>query len=208
MTSMEPFEVYRSYLALKLHFTTDKYDVIKQQGRVRASKQSFFKRTDLFSIKKIATDYSDKEVVDFLVANFVSGDRWGGVFDSEAKATYLAWKKRMEDITYTFTNEIDKMILYCEKKNIKFDNLFLNSTGQHPLFFKMYLRKIVSIETLVILNKLNNFVDTLDLELSNDLLWPDTSRIIKKYSPFISINKEKYDGLIRTRLGHSFGTPC
>ena len=70
MTSMEPFEVYRSYLALKLHFTTDKYDVIKQQGRVRASKQSFFKRTDLFSIKKIATDYSDKEVVDFLVANF------------------------------------------------------------------------------------------------------------------------------------------
>lgn len=206
MTLMEPYDVYRSYLALKLHFTTDKYDVIKQQGRVRASKQSFFKRTDLFAIRKIAEEYSDKEVVDFLVANFVSGDRWGGVFDSESKSNYVSWKKRMESISYTFTNEIDKMIAYTEKNNIKFDDLFLSNAGQHPLFFKMYLRKSLSIETIVILNKLNNFVEKLDDVLSSDLLWPDTTRIIKKYSPFLTINKEKYATIIRTRLGYSFGT--
>ena len=205
MICMEPYDVYRSYLALRLHFTTDKYDVIKQQGRVRASKQSFFKRTDLFSIKKIAQEYSDKEVVDFLVANFVSGDRWGGVFDSEARENYLAWKRRMESITYTFTNEIDKLILHCEKLQKKFEDVFENS-NQHPIILKLYLNKKVSIETLVILNKLNNFADKLDLLLSSDLIWPDTSRIIKKYSPFISIDKEKYAAIIRTRLGHSFGT--
>lgn len=205
MICMEPYDVYRSYLALRLHFTTDKYDVIKQQGRVRASKQSFFKRTDLFSIKKIAQEYSDKEVVDFLVANFVSGDRWGGVFDSEARENYLAWKRRMESITYTFTNEIDKLILHCEKLQKKFEDVFENG-NQHPIILKLYLNKKVSIETLVILNKLNNFTDKLDLLLSSDLIWPDTSRIIKKYSPFISIDKEKYAAIIRTRLGHSFGT--
>ena len=68
---MEPFEVYRYYLALRLHFTTDQYDVIKQQGRVRASKNAFFKRKDLMSIQKVAKTYSDKDVVDFLIANFV-----------------------------------------------------------------------------------------------------------------------------------------
>ena len=93
MICMEAFDVYRSYLALRLHFTTDKYDAIKQRGRVRATKQSFFKRTDLFNIRKIAETYSEKEIVDFLVANFVSGDRWGGVFDSEAKHNYLDWKR-------------------------------------------------------------------------------------------------------------------
>lgn len=203
MINMEPFDVYRSYLALRLHFTTDKYDVIKQQGRVRASKQSFFKRTDLFAIRKIAETYSDKEVVDFLVANFISGDRWGGVFDTEAKENYLAWKKRMESIKYTFTNEVEKMATFCEKENITFDDLFVINKSQHPLFFKMYLRKVISIETLVILNKLNNYTERLDKELSSDLMWPDTSRIIKKYSPFLTIDKEKYVTILRTRLGCS-----
>lgn len=203
MITMTPYDVYRSYLALKLHFTTEQYDVIKQQGRVRATKQSFFKRTDLFAIRKIAETYSDKEVVDFLVANFVTGDRWGGVFDLEAKSNYVDWKRRMESISYTFTNEIDKMIAYSEKENISFDDLFKNNAGQHPIFFKMYLRKTLSIETLVILNKLNNFVDNLDNTLSSDLMWPDTSRIIKKYSPFLTIDKEKYGKLIGARLGRS-----
>lgn len=206
MTLMEPFEVYRSYLALRLHFTTDKYDVIKMKGRVRASKQSFFKRTDLFAIKKISEEYSDKEVVDFLVANFISGDRWGGVFDTEAKQNYIAWKKRMESITYTFKNDVDKLINYSEKHNIDFNDIFISKNNQHPIFFKLYLRKTLSIETLVILNKLNNYINELDKVLSSDLMWPDTSRIIKKYSPFVTIDKEKYGELLRTRLGCSFGS--
>ena len=198
---MEPFEVYRSYLALKLHFTTDQYDVIKQQGRVRASKQSFFKRTDLFSIRKIANDYSDKEVVDFLVANFVSGDRWGGVFDSEAKTTYFSWKKRIESITYTFQKDLDKIAFEAEKIGATNYSFLMSFNNQLPKIVNMYLRHDISIETLVILNKLNNYTDELDKLLSDNIIWPDVSRLIKKYSPFLNINKQKYDDIFRTRLG-------
>ena len=123
MICMEAFDVYRSYLALRLHFTTDKYDVIKQKGRVRATKQSFFKRNDLLSIRKIADTFSEKEVVDFLVANFVSGDRWGGVFNSEAKSNYNDWKRRIESMTYTFTNDIDKLVFEIEKRQINFNDI-------------------------------------------------------------------------------------
>tara|TARA_R100001086_G_scaffold201403_1_gene117587 strand:+ start:314 stop:922 length:609 start_codon:yes stop_codon:yes gene_type:complete len=199
MICMEAFDVYRSYLALKLHFTTDKYDAIKQRGRVRATKQSFFKRTDLLNIRKIAEKYSEKEVVDFLVANFVSGDRWGGVFDSEAKHNYLDWKRRMEAMSYTFKNDIDKILFNCEKNNYKFDDVFYSDTN-HPIILRMYLGKHISIETLVILNQINNYTDRLDEKLKNDLVWPDVSRIIKKYQPFLNIEKERYVRILKDRL--------
>ncbi|NDA16984.1 MAG: hypothetical protein EBY99_04810, partial [Burkholderiaceae bacterium] len=148
MITMEPYEVYRAYLALRLHFTTPTYDVIKQQGRVRASKQSFFKRKDLFAIKKISQEYSDKEVVDFLVANFVSGDRWGGVFDSEAKETYLDWKRRIESITYTFDKDLSTLSRIMEKNDIEFPILFQPINNNHPAILKLYLKRSISIETL------------------------------------------------------------
>jgi hypothetical protein len=198
---MAPFEVYRYYLALRLHFTTDSYDVIKQQGRVRATKNSFLKRKDLLSINRVAETYSDKDIVNFLVANFVSGDRWGGVFDVEAKDRFQGWKKRIESISYTFKKEIDKAAAYADKLGITFNQLFYCNHGQHPFIIKMYLRNDISIETLVILNKLNNFTDQLDLDLKDDLVWPDTSRIIKKYSPFLEIKKDKYNEIYRRAIG-------
>ena len=199
MICMEAFDVYRSYLALKLHFTTDKYDAIKQRGRVRATKQSFFKRNDLLNIRKIADKYSEKEVIDFLVANFVSGDRWGGVFDTEAKHNYFDWKRRMEAMSYTFKNDIDKIMFNCEKNNYKFDDVFYSDTN-HPIILRMYLGKHISMETLVILNNINNYTNRLDNVLKNDLVWPDVSRIIKKYQPFLKIEKEKYVRILRERL--------
>ena len=198
---MEPFEVYRYYLALRLHFTTDSYNVIEQKGRVRATKNSFLKRKDLLSIRRVAETYSDKDIVDFLVANFVSGDRWGGVFDVESKERYQGWKKRIESISYTFKKEIDKAVTYADKLGITFNQLFYCNHGQHPFIIKMYLRNDISIETLVILNKLNNFTDQLDLDLKDDLVWPDTSRIIKKYSPFLEIKKDKYNEIYRRAIG-------
>jgi len=200
MICMEAFDVYRSYLALRLHFTTDKYDAIKQRGRVRATKQSFFKRTDLFNIRKIAETYSEKEIVDFLVANFVSGDRWGGVFNSEAKSNYNDWKRRIESMTYTFTNDIDKLVFEIEKRQINFNDIFVNGNN-HPILLKMYLRRDISMETMVILNDINNYVDILDKNLDNDIIWPDVSRLIKKYSPFLDIDKEKYGSILRRRIG-------
>ena len=201
MISMTPYDVYRSYLALKLHFTTDQYDVIKQQGRVKTSKQAFFKRKDLFAIKKLSETYDDGEVVNFLVANFVSGDKWGGVFDIESKKNYVGWKNRIESISYTFDKEIQLVVDCCDYYKLEFKDAFV-IIKTHPIILKLYLKKAVSVETLVILNKINNFTDRLDAILKDDIMWPEVSRIVKKYSPFLNINKEKYESIIRARVGH------
>ena len=198
---MEPFEVYRYYLALRLHFTTDQYDAIKQKGKVRASRQAFAKRNDLIAIRKIAETYSDKDIVNFLVANFITGDRWGGVFDTEAKERFMLWKKRIESLSYTFEKEISYLQLQMEKQSKPFDYVFAPSKNEHPYILKSYLRRTTSIETLVILNNFYNFVDNFDKEYYNDLMWPDISRIIKKYSPFLNVQQEKYNGILRRAIG-------
>ena len=43
---MDPFEVYKSYLAFKNHFTKEKYYYFKYGGRSRASETAFNKRND------------------------------------------------------------------------------------------------------------------------------------------------------------------
>lgn len=200
---MDEFSVYKMYLALKLHFTTDKYDAIQQRGKVRASRQAFAKRNDLYSIKKVSKTYSDEEVANFLVANFVSGDRWGGIFDSEAGERYLDWKRKMESLGYIFSNEIDRITTDLENNNKSFSEAFKNSNGQHPYIIRSYLRKDISIETLVILDKVYPFLDNFDIEITDKILWPDISRLIRKYKPFLKFNEEKFNGLLRRRIGHN-----
>jgi len=175
--------------------------VIKQQGRVRATQQSFLRRRDLLSITRVAESYSNKDVVEFLVANFISGDRWGGVFNVDARERYIDWKKRVESMAYTFEKEIGAAVLYAEKNKIVFTDLLQSINGQHPPIIKMFMKGTVSIETLVILNKLGNYINKLDIDLKDDLVWPDTSRIIKKYSPFLNFSREKYDAILRRAIG-------
>lgn len=198
---MDEFSVYKMYIALKLHFTTDAYDVIKQKGRVRASRQAFAKRTDLFSIKKISKNYSDEEVANFLVANFVSGDRWGGMFDTEAGQRYTLWKKKIESLSYNFSQDLDNLIQECEDSGIDPKTIFVVSKGQHPYIIKAFLRKTIGIETLVILERLTGFIKIFDAEVNDTIVWPDISRLIKKYKPFLVIDMEKYDAIFRRRLG-------
>lgn len=193
---MDAYEVYRYYLALRLHFTTDTYDVVKQRGKVKASKQAFLKRKDLFAIRKIADTYSDKEVVNFLVSNFVSGDRWGGVFDTEAKDRYIDWKKRIESLTYLFDKEVNVISNFCSNKGIDFEQVFVSEKNQHPYIIKLFLRKDISIETLVILECMFNYTSRLDEALATDLVWPDVSRLIKKYKPFLEVNLNKYTKIL------------
>lgn len=199
---MDAYEVYKYYMALKLHFTTDKYDIIEQKGKVRASRQAFAKRKDLFAINKVAKTYTDEEIANFLIANFVSGDRWGGIFDTNARETYLQWKKRIEGLSYIFINDIDCILLELEKNNLNFDSIFKCQKNEHPYILKAYLRKDICIETLVILDKLFSIVKLFDSTIDDTLVWPDISRLMKKYRPFLKIEREKYDRLLRERVGY------
>ena len=197
MMNMDALKAYRYYLALRMHFTTDRYDVIKHKGRIKVNQQSFLKHERMY--QRLAKQYQDDEIVNFLVSNFVTGDKWGGVFDAQANDNYLSWKKRMEALSYTFKSDMQKILQGLNLISFDEATVFSVQKNQHPYIIRAYLSKIISIETLVILNKLYNFCDKFDLEVEETFVWPDISRLIKKYSPFVRIKKDKFSELI-TRL--------
>lgn len=186
---MDPFEVYKLYLALKLHFTTEKYDITKTRGAVKASEKAFLKRKDIIAMRKLARDYKKKEVIDLLVANFVSGDKWGGMFDAQASEVYKEWKARKVRRDYQFEQDVELIKIEMEKQSIS--DPFVADQGQHALVYRLYLGKKITIESLVSLDKLFQF----SYKGDDDIFLEAINLLIRKYRPFVKLtDKMRYVG--------------
>jgi hypothetical protein len=69
-----------------------------------------------------------------------------------------------------------------------FDILFKVGEGTHPKLVKAYLGKKVSLETLVILEKVLHYREKFDAKISETYIWPKVSLLIKKYEPFLEVD--------------------
>ena len=63
---MTPFEVYTKYIALKNHFSQERYDYFTYGGKVRAKESSFEIRKDKYFFYKLS---KHKDIENFLLAN-------------------------------------------------------------------------------------------------------------------------------------------
>ena len=194
---MEPFEVYKVYLALKLHFTTKSYDITKTKGAVRAKKETFLKRKDLTSIRKMARDFKRSEIIDILVANFVSGDKWGGIFDAGLLETHKKWLTSKQRMLYNFSTDLDNILFRMEKDEVK----SAIHEGGHPLIFRMIMGRDINLETVVMLEKLRPFVS----EYKDDFVLEDTCLLVSKYKPFVRFDKEKINSQHEEKLISIYG---
>jgi hypothetical protein len=191
---MMPFDCYKNYIALKNHFTRDNYDYYKYCGKSRASLQSFYKRKDRFWFEKISRQKTDKEIEEFFVSNFVScsdpESLWIGEIIKNGESSYTEWKKKIQSLSYLFKEESQK--LFSENK---FEDVFNCSKG-HPPLLKMFLSGKISLETMVIYDKIFLFGNNFDKRL-NDPVWETVSRRVKKYNPFLNIDVPRYKKILR-----------
>ena len=191
---MTPFQVYIEYLALKSHFSNEKYDYFKYNKKVRASVASFNKRSDKYWFEKTSRKYNDKEIVDFLVSNFVAADNpqsiWIGHIINSGERTYAEWMKTNQSLTYIFKEQSEELF-----SETKLENVFDCSKG-HPIVLKKFLSGKISIETLIIFDKIFLFGNSFDEKLL-DPVWEMVSLKIKKYSPFLQINTLNYKKTLR-----------
>ena len=192
---MMPADAYRCYLSMKNHFTKDKYDYHKYRGKVRATNEAFYKRKDRFWFEKLARNKSDQEVVDFFVSNFITctdpSKLWIGELIKDGEGRYVEWKKRNQSLSYIFKEETESVF-----SNGDFDSMFAIDGTRHPQILKEYLRKNISIETLVILNQILGFRENFDSHLK-DPVWETVSMRIKKYSPFLNIDVQRYKQILK-----------
>ena len=189
-----PFETYQTYLSMKSHFTNRKYDFFKYGGKSRATMTSFNKRKDKYWFEKTSRKYSEEEVLDFLLANFVNADTpqnlWIGEIINSGERTYAEWMRRKQSMTYIFKEQSEKLLLESD-----LEKLFRCSKG-HPIILKKYLGGEVSLETLIILEKVFSFVKDFDKKLT-DPVWETVSMKLKKYLPFLNINVFQFKKVLR-----------
>ena len=180
-----PADAYRCYLALKNHFTIDHYDYIKYRGKTRASNEAFYKRKDRFWFEKFARQKNDKEIEEFFVSNFIYATDpstvWIGEMIKEGEGRYQEWQKKVQSLTYVFKEETESVF-----ENKKIDDMFDCSKG-HPPILKIYLRGDISLESMVIYDRILGYGKDFDKRLK-DPVWETVSRKIKKYSPFLNID--------------------
>ena len=88
---MKAIDVYLMYCALKAHFQGD-YDYHKFSGQTKIKRQSFYKRKDRIFFVRLSTKYSDKEILNYLVSNFIQ-DRSGYIANFNDK-NYEDWLQK------------------------------------------------------------------------------------------------------------------
>ena len=189
-----PYETYQTYLSMKSHFTNPKYDFFKYGGKSRATVSSFNKRKDKYWFEKTSRKYSDQEILDFLLSNFITANNpqnlWIGEIINSGERNYSECMKRQQSLTYLFKEQLEGLL--SEKK---LDEVFDCSKG-HPPILKKYLGGDLSLETLIILEKIFSFVKKFDKTIK-DPVWETVSLKVKKYIPFININMVYYKKILR-----------
>ena len=201
---MNGFEIYKVYLAVKLHFTSknQSYDFHKHGGRTTARLETFTKRRDRYFFHKLSQSYDDTNAVDYFVSNFVTNTNlWvGDIIGNSGDENYREWSKRIEALHYYYEQDIDYLLERMSANDMSFDDIFTVQNGQHPPILKMVLAKRISLETFVILEDLLSFSERLNKEISETVLWPKLYDRIVRYRPFLHYNITKYRITLRNKL--------
>jgi len=184
------FDVYKTYLAVKLHFASDTYDYYKYDGKVNAKLDTFTKRKDRYFFHKLSTRYAETDILDFFVANFLADSkRWiGNLLANDGRDVYLDYKKRKEAFTYHFKQECGTIASDLGRRNISFNDGFIPINGQHPRVLRLLIQRKISYQTAVVLDHFLGFTKNWDKEITEKVVWPEISLKVTRVKPFVNFN--------------------
>ena len=201
---MNGFEVYKVYLAIKLHFTSKRktYDFHKHGGRTTARLETFTKRRDRYYFHKLSKSYDNNSIVDYFVSNFISNTNlWiGDIIGKSGDENYKQWQKRVESLTYYFGEDVNYIIEQIEKNKMHFDDVFTSKNGQHPPIVKYFLSKKITLESFMILDDILGFTKSLNRNIQEEVLWPKLYDRMIRYRPFLNYNITKFKLLLKKKV--------
>ncbi len=184
---IDPFESFKLYNALKLHFESNSYDAIKYNFKTNVKATSFLKRKDKYFFAKIARQY-EKDLMGYYIANFKHGISYvGDMINEVGEDNYKNHKRIRESIHRVFSVDINRLT----EEDCTFDELFESVDGQHPPVVQIWMQEDISLETVVILNSILGFIPRESKKISDTIIWPDIQRKIDKYGPFVKYDVNK-----------------
>lgn len=182
-----PYECYTIYLALKQHFSNDKYDFFLYNGKVRTSIAAYNKRNDRYFFEKLSRKFNKQEIIEYFVSSFIKetdpSNLWIGDLREQGDTNYAQWTARIQALPYKFQEELKTLsesthLYEC----VKFEGT------KHPPIIKSFLKEEISLETLFIVNDILKFIP----ESEYDPILKTINFKIKKYRPFFEYNKQYF----------------
>jgi len=202
MTENTGFAAYALWNALKLHFTSDSYDYFKYNGKTNVSKSTFSTNKSKYHFYKLSRKYNLEELKDFYIANFIQGKGdWVGDLLQDGDENYTKWQKTQQSLTYTFENDI--MYMFDSVDGAEFwhiDDYFKPIDGGWPMLITKMMHDKIKLETVCILIDIFDCMPRWEKQITEDIIWPTHRRIIKKYTPFINYDKQKFKEILKEKI--------
>lgn len=175
------------YRALKLHFTTE-YDFHKYKGKIKYTPTQFNSNKHKYVYEKLSKKYSDDELKNFFVANFLENEIvWvQDLLSQESYENFMNYSKRQQSLFYFFENDLINIFQEDPKK------LFKSSSNDFPLLLIKLLRGEISKETLIIMDDFIHFMPKWDKMIKDDIIWPRIKTKLVKYKPFLHYDNSKF----------------
>lgn len=184
---MTGYEAFSLYHVLKLHFTTD-YDYFKYNGKCNISIEAFEKRRDKYHFYKLSRKFERDDYHEYVVANLLNNDNcWAGtLLEDDANEVHMKRMAIIQALSYNFKN--DCMVI-SDSGGI---NDLLKTEGEYPTLLTMALQRVITVETLCILNSMMNFMPMWSRKIQDDIRYPTLHRKWTKYTPFIHFDRDNY----------------
>ena len=192
MSHFTGYGAYQLFLALRTHFSSNRYDFFRMHGKLRATKESYLKRNDKWFFDRIAKEYTAEELRDFYLANLLHDRHYiTELLDDGAKSTYINYQRQRQSLSYHYSNELGRLF----DKGLREPFIVHNDT--YPTIVLLFLRRTISLETMVILDDQLGFTSKFDKHYADDVLWPKISKQISKYRPFLKYDRAKMNDILR-----------
>lgn len=197
---MDGYQAYKFYLAIKLHFSSEKFDVFFNKGALKYSREKFNTRNDKLIFDKLSRKFnSEKDYIQYIASNFMYGNPDVVYSGSDAEDNYIEYIKRKESITKIFKDDLDIITTYYEKHP---NESAINCTNNTlPYIISLYLSNQITLESLRILDDKLNIIHQLKME--NQTLYKmfqDVLLIVEKSKGFVKYSFEKTNPYIENLI--------
>lgn len=196
------FDVYRTYLAMKQHFTKPNFDFFQYDGRVNVKESTYQQRNDFYFFETLARKLTAQEVKEYLLSSFVLAPNpakvWIGDIKRNGKEKWAEWQRVNQALRYNVEQDLGRIANFIDESGCTFNDIF-KVQGGHPPLLRLHLKGQVRLETLMILDMVLGYVLKWDKQM-DDPVWNPLSLKIKKYKPFVSIPVQTYRQLMKDRF--------
>ncbi len=184
---MDEYNLFKTYVALKNHFTTDTYDFIKYGGKVSVKENTFRKRADLSLFCKLAQWLPESKAVPFLLSHFIELSSFSihYVFENPIKSQKIfdRWKERTSSILDLYQEDIRTI---AKESAGSWKNCIQQTDSDYPLLFKLVMGNKISPETYSLLDDLFQQTSRSYKGLDMDVLFLSMNLKYRKYRVFLT----------------------